>query len=279
MSNFIRTSNPATWQEAVKQLDEAKQQFKRLNGIMTPLEITFVRQELTEARERYRRAIENGVIGEHAAAVQNYQAKLEAINAEQRAITNSWDAAQLAAEMQVASMRIDAAAKNADLETLQTIYQEAKDSGDRVKLRAAAEALQTATARIPAEAQDRHGESMRRAVNLMQKRSADDLAGLRSSPTLEAAHQAAAETQAALIQAHEQIYQTAEVMDELAPNGSVILNMNLSKEAERIHIDGAGNIGIREDVKTIPSQPVRRWTEPQKWTEQEKLLYNIKDEK
>ena len=270
MSTFLSNSNPATWQEAVKQLDEAKRQFNKLHGIMTPLEIKFVRQELSEAREKYRQAIENGVIGEHAAAIENFKAKLARVEEEKRAVTNSWNAAELGAQMQVYQKLVENAAGNADLGSLQTIYQEAKDSGDKYKIRAAAVAIQSASARTPAGAQDTHGEDIRRAVNLMRKQATRDLEALTNSPDLETAHQAAAEAVEVLNQAKRQIVSAAEAMDEVAPNGNVN-NTNLGHALARVTQDESGNLVIKDAIQPIPPQPAR------KMTETEKSFYQIKE--
>jgi hypothetical protein len=252
MSTFISNSTPSGWREAVKQLDEANRQFNKLYGIMTPLEKHFVTEQISEAREKYRQFIENGLISEHAAAINNYLSKLDNIERERRNVTNSWDAAELGAQMQVYQKLVEVAAGNADLGSLQKIYQEAKDSGDRNKLKAAAVAIASASARTPTGAQDIHGEDVRRGVNLLRKQAARDLEALDTSPNLQAANEAEGEARAALIQANKQIFQTADVMGELSQNGAIIHNFNLMKEAERVHIDGAGNIGIKIEETPTP---------------------------
>jgi len=246
MSTFIN-STPATWQDAVKQLDEANQQFRKLRGIMTPLENKFVSQEISGAREKYRKLIEDGVIGEHTAAIQNLKAKLAEVEAKKARVTNSFNGPELAAQMAIYSQRIEHASKNGDLASLRAIYQEAKDSGDREKLRAAAESLQSVTAKFPASAQDMHGNPAIRAVNVLEKQARRDLQQMQTSPELQEAHKAAAEAVEILNQAGKQILRTAEAMGEVAPNGSSIHNESFNHALDRVHQDESGNFILKEN--------------------------------
>lgn len=75
---------------------------------------------------------------------------------------------------------------------------------------------------------------------------ADDLATLRTSADLEVAHQGAAAVIESLNKAQEGIYEAAAAMGEIAPNGTSINNMNLTKALERVHLDENNNFVVKE---------------------------------
>jgi len=147
-------------------------------------------------------------------------------------------------------MRIDAAAKTGNLDSLQAIYQEAQESGDRVKLRAAAEALQNVTAKIPADAQY-HGKSMRRTANTIEKQAARDLRQLQTSPELQEAHQAAAQAVQMLDDARRQMVNANDAISDhsLSINQafSIPLELSFEKALERCTQDESGNFQFKEE--------------------------------
>jgi hypothetical protein len=254
----MSTRNINTWQDAVKDLDEANQQFKKLYSIMTPLEKHFVTEQIAETREKYRRAIEEGAIAQHTEAINNLKSKLARVESERRILANSWNQHELSAALQVAEMRINHAAKAGDLDSLKAIYQEAKESGDRVKQRAVAEAMQNVTEKFPTAAQDSHGESMRRSVNLMEKQAARELQKLQTSQGLEEAHKAAAQAVQQLDDARRQMVNANDAMSDrnlsLNQTLSIPLNMSFEKALERCTQDQSGNFHFKEE----PPAPVEK---------------------
>ena len=275
MSTFFSNSNPTTWQEAVKQLNEANQQFKRLHGIMTPLEKQFITQEIIEAREKYRSFIENGVLAEFSQAQTILKERLANLEREKARVINGFDQGQLAASMQVASMRIDHAAKNGDLDSLQAIYQEAKDSGDRVKQKAVAEALQSVTSKFPASALNSRGKPAKRGANILESQAARDLLQFQTGPELDQAHQTTAQAVDQLDYVRRQMVNVSETMSDRAlslnQTFSIPLISSFEKALERCTQDASGKFTFTDEVKPIPPQPARQYTET------EKSLYQIKE--
>jgi hypothetical protein len=228
MSALYRTSagpSPTDWQGMIKELREAKQERDRLYSIMTAYERQTVAEFIGGTREKYRPAIEAGALAVWEGAKANLKAALANVEAQRRKVANSWDASKLTPEMQVYSMRIDQATKadagRPDLEALQAIYQEAKDSGDKYKARAAAEALQGLVSKIPAGAQDKHGIDARQIANGIAKQARRDLQALQSSPELTQAHELTAAKVQELNAAKSLLYDTAAVLGELNPNDTL----------------------------------------------------------
>lgn len=184
---FSRT--PKDWRDMVKTVKDAKIEMARAWNIMTQYEQMSIQESIYAQREQYRPSIEAGILGGLKPAQKNLEAALKNVEAEQRKITNSWEAPRLAAEMQVASMRIDQAAKadagRFDLAAVQAIYREAQDSGDRYKQRAAAEAMQSLVSKVPAgSSTDPHGGDILLTVNRMAKQAGRDLEALKTSEGL-----------------------------------------------------------------------------------------------
>jgi hypothetical protein len=244
---FGNASTVNDWRGMLELLKKANAEYTAALPIMTPFERQGIGQSIKEKREQYRKSIEAGVIEQHTEAINNYKAKLSRVEAERRKIINSWDAAKLAPELQVYRLRVDTAAQQGSREALEAIYQEAKDSGDKYKLRAAVEALQNVNAKIPLTAMDIHGELVRQAGNHLETQAKNDLAALRTSADLEAAYKDTAAAVEAIKAAEKEIYRTAEVFQELAPNGAVFFNTTLEKAKDRVHFMADGSIGIKED--------------------------------
>jgi hypothetical protein len=249
MSALYRTSSrpsAATWQDAINEIKTANQERNRLLPIMTAYERQTVSEYISGLKEQYRPTIEAGVLATWNGAKENLRSALKNVEAQKRKVTNSWEAAKLSPELQVYTVRIAAAATNGDLESLKAIYQEAKDSGDRYKIRAAAEALQATVKKIPNDAQDSHGDLIRMTVNRMEKTAAADLENLRTSPELTAAHELASVKVSELDAARKLIVDTAQTFGELAPNESIIYNTNFNKALASVTQDAAGNIIFEE---------------------------------
>ena len=210
--------------------------------IATPLE----QKKIYEHRKYFRDVVEDGTIAEHDAAIRHYQAALKGVEEEERKIINRWDVARLNTEMQFQAARIDRAAKSGNLAELQGIYDEAKQSKDAYKIRAVCEALQASVAQVPLNARDSRGNEMRRGVNVMQNTTRRDLEGLRTSPGLQAARNAAARTGDALRQASGEIYETARALDDMNFNGTV-KSYKLDKELSRVKITRMGNLEVEMD--------------------------------
>jgi len=249
--NFSGSQSISNWRDMVKYLEKVNAKFQQNLPIMTRYEAASINADIVERKEYYRRFIETGVVGMLEDAKASYKSSLKDVEAQKAKITNSWDASKLAPELQIFSMRIDKAAKDGDRAALEVIYAEAKNSGDRYKQRAAAEAIQNAIEKVPANAQDSHGTSMRRAVNLMQKTAADDLAQLQTSPELQAAQQKAAAVVEEINAARISIADAARAFREEAPNGT-ILNTKLQKALDSIRVGEDGNPEIVEERPPTP---------------------------
>ncbi len=134
-----------------------------------------------------------------------------------------WDAQKLAANMQVYQARLDQAVAVARgnpvdlLERLKAIYNDAEDSGDDVQRRAAAEVLKIADSKVRGSVND---PGVLEIHGLTQE-AERDLAGLRTSPELEAAHKTAAVAFHDMNRRRDEVYKVADALGELFPNGTL----------------------------------------------------------
>jgi hypothetical protein len=221
LSRTLKNQSAADWQGMIKEINTAAQERARYLPIMTQFERESVANYLGDLKDQCRPAIEAGALAAWNTAKANLKAAFEKKATARRKLINSWDAGKLAAEMQVYSMRVERAAKAADLEALRGIYSEAFESGDRFKVRAAAEALQGAVNLIPVNAQDSHGVDMRRGANRLVNQANRDLEALQTSPELTQADELAAVRVNELNQAKGAVFEAAETLGDTAPNGTL----------------------------------------------------------
>jgi hypothetical protein len=250
LTYFGNASIANDWQGMVDHLKKANQEYRAASGIMTPYERQSIGQSIAEKREQLRPTIEAGALAVWEGAKANLKAALANVEAQRRKATNSWDDGKLAPIMQVYSMRIDQATKadagRPDLAALQAIYAEAKDSGDRYKIRAAAEALQGVVSKIPAgSAPDPHGTDARMIANGIAKRAGRDLEALKTSPELTKADELAAAKTQELNAAKSLLYEAAEPIDGVFPNGTM-RNSRFIKALESVTQDDEGSFVFKE---------------------------------
>jgi len=211
---------PQGWMAMVKYLKEAVVEENRVWNLMTDYEKLSIQESISEMREQYRPTIEAGALGNWWSVVRDLKAALATVEDEKRKNTNSWDAAQLAAEMQVAVMRVNQAAKSDagrfDLAAMQAIYQEAQEAQDRYKLRAVCEAMRSLVSQVPAVSDpDPYGTDPRLVANRMANQAKRDLESLKNSEGLVKAHAAAEVKVNELAQAKGVLLDAAEALGDM----------------------------------------------------------------
>lgn len=220
-------------------------------SIMTQYERLTVAEYIHGLKEKYRPMIEAGAVGQWYAAAHGVVDAQANVENERRKIVNSYDTAKLANELLVMETRVDQAVhahgNHPDLAALKEIYEEAQDSGDRLKQRAAAEVYQSLVSKIPAGLQDRHGHDARMVTNRLEVRAANDLEALKITPALIAALEAKDKKRDELKRAENLIFDTADALGGLNPNGTMNnAALVFITALESVTQDEEGNFSIKE---------------------------------
>ena len=183
-------TNGGDWLAKLNQIREARQEFEKIERILTPYEKQTIYGNIKADAEANYSRVYNGVKARLDAAVGNYKSaaakRADAIAKE----INSWDAAKLNAEIQAFQMRVGMELGKRDAQgilsgqpaarRIEVLYQEAQASGDPYKMRAAAEVLRAAdTEKLPDE--------QRMDVQLLARAAGDNLEALRNTDEIKAA--------------------------------------------------------------------------------------------
>lgn len=138
--------------------------------------------------ERDGEYIRQGAIGEYRSKLMEFQKAQAAHKKEIEREANRWDTGKLSGEMAFVNQRIEAAlgTGNDPVSEFKALFEDAKVSGDRHKIRAAAEALRGALGKVKTDNMD-----TRRALNLLGKQADAELRQMRVTPEMEKAEEAA----------------------------------------------------------------------------------------
>jgi len=197
MGRIIYTDTRAvkSWRDKLAEIKAAEQTYREYYSIMTPMEREVNRKEVSKITSQYAPAITQGVLQLHENALQKLKRADQKVKQEKRKEIASWEAARLAAEMQVYEMLIDHAVhtepgksdfRETTAQRIEKIINEAKASGDKYKQRAAAEVLKAALSNTSGLDDD-----ARLQVNHMAQQSKAELEKIRTTPELEAAYEEA----------------------------------------------------------------------------------------
>lgn len=181
---YNQQQNNNDWMSKLDQIKAARKEFEKLQGIMTPYERQTIYGGMqAEAKANYSR-IYNGVKERFEAAKSNYKAAAAKRAAAIAKEINNWDTARLNAEVQAFQTRLSMELGKKDAQgaftgqpaakRIAALYQEAQASGDKYKMRAAAEVLQAANFdSIPRE--------QRMDVLMVSRAASDNLEALRNT--------------------------------------------------------------------------------------------------
>jgi hypothetical protein len=210
------------WRAKREEIKAARIELNAHFSIMTPYERIVNERAVLQRLELHENDVISGVIGEWNGTVTQLKERLEAVQKAQQREVARWEPVRLGAEMNVYTTLINQAiganvgsALEGDvLERLRTIYSEAKTSGDQYKARAAAECVRDLANRAA-------DLDSKRLLNRVAAQAKRDLAQMKNTPELEAAHQAAGEAVEALNTAQKELYNTAEALGYVNPNGTL----------------------------------------------------------
>lgn len=211
---FGRTSL-ADWRAAVKLIEAQRAEIRENSNIMSEYERLSHRREIEDTVAEWGSVIFAGISREYTTALEAFaKTKQDIDKAKMREIAR-WESGRLREEMDLLNMRVNMALKPRDAvfggakpaQEISALYQEALESGDPVKKRAAAEIMKGLTDRVSNLDQD-----TRLLVNRVSKQAEADLTQLRTTEDLQRS-----------IQAHQEAWsQVAQIWDEMRTVGQVI---------------------------------------------------------
>ena len=180
--------NGNDWLSKLNQIKEARSEYNKIERILTPYERQTIFGNIKADAEANYSRVYNGVKARLDAAVGNYKAAAAKRAAAIAKEINSWDAGKLNDELQAFSTRVNMEVGKKDAQgifsgqpaaaRIEALYQEALASGDRYKVRAAAEVLRAANVeKLPSEQQMQ--------VQLLARAASDNLEALRNTDDIQ----------------------------------------------------------------------------------------------
>jgi parvulin-like peptidyl-prolyl isomerase len=141
-----------SWLDHLEELKAARDEFRMYAGIMTQYEQSVIQRDIDARRAQAQPIIEAGILGEFQAAVAGYQAAQANLKQAKLAEARRFDTIKLKGEIEAVKALVDLALSSTSpafgfghgvskADHLKAIYQEAQESGDLLKRRAAAEVL------------------------------------------------------------------------------------------------------------------------------------------
>jgi len=241
------TPGSRSWVEELAEIGEALREYNDHLTMMTPYEQRAIGLSVYRRRDEIAPRIRQCAIAEWDQAIQNVRAAHQRVNAEKTKEAARWDSSRLHSEMELARSRvvnaIGAESSNGRIaqeswDMLDRIYQDAQQSGDIYKIRATDEVYLGLLSHVKSNDMDERMKAHGYGVRARQ-----DLAKVRTTPELEAAHKAAAETYDGLTEARKMLGVVAENLGFTAPNG-MIEDSEIDKALRRVTQNGRGPLLI-----------------------------------
>lgn len=241
--------NSGDWLAKLNQIREARQEFEKIERILTPYEKQTIYGNIKADAEANYSRVYQGVKARLDAAVGNYKSAAAKRAAAIAKEINSWDAGKLNNELQAFSTRVNMELGKKDAQgifsgqpaarRIEALYQEAQASGDRYKMRAAAEVLRAADVeKLPSD--------QRTAVLLMARSASDNLEALRNTDDIQ---NAIDQENAAIKQMQDEQKFVREAAEVMFDGGGQIFGRDVSnfgKLASTIKFEReAGNVKIK----------------------------------
>ena len=241
--------NGNDWLSKLNQIKEARSEYNKIERILTPYERQTIFGNIKADAEANYSRVYNGVKARLDAAVGNYKAAAAKRAAAIAKEIKSWDAGKLNDELQAFQMRVNMEVGKKDAQGIfsgspaaarvKQIYQEALASGDRYKMRAAAEVLRAADVeKLPSEQQMQ--------VQLLARAASDNLEALRNTDDIQ---NAIDQENAAIKQMQDEQKFVREAAEVMFDEGGQIFGRDVSnfgKLASTIKFEReAGNVKIK----------------------------------
>jgi hypothetical protein len=234
--NFINLRG--NWREQRDSFEEALKIARQNLEKMSQFERETIGKELKDFTEGQGKQILSQALEEYHAKLDDFCSKQAKVERERVKEIASWDPSRLAPEMQVFQMRVENALYADDpARELQSIYSEAKQSEDRYKLRAAADALRQVNRKsgsLPLEVKTK--------LNGVMQAAQRDLAEIRTTPGMEAAVAEAKQAFDVGIAAHKELQETDAIINMQDPNFNYFPSSPIVLRAlSRVQTDDRGN--------------------------------------
>ena len=241
--------NGNDWLSKLNQIKEARSEYNKIERILTPYERQTIFGNIKADAEANYSRVYNGVKARLDAAVGNYKAAAAKRAAAIAKEINSWDAGKLNDELQAFQTRVNMELGKKDVQgmfsgqsaasSIERLYQEALASGDRYKMRAAAEVLRAADVeKLPSEQQMQ--------VQLLARAASDNLEALRNTDDIQ---NAIDQENAAIKQMQDEQKFVREAAEVMFDEGGQIFGRDVSnfgKLASTIKFEReAGNVKIK----------------------------------
>ena len=241
--------NGNDWLSKLNQIKEARSEYNKIERILTPYERQTISGNIREDARLNSGKVYQGVKARLDAAVGNYKAAAAKRAAAIAKEINSWDAGKLNDELQAFSTRVNMEVGKKDAQgiysgqpaaaRIEAFYQEALASGDRYKMRAAAEVLRAADVeKLPSEQQMQ--------VQLLARAASDNLEALRNTDDIQ---NAIDQENAAIKQMQDEQKFVREAAEVMFDEGGQIFGRDVSnfgKLASTIKFEReAGNVKIK----------------------------------
>ena len=241
--------NGNDWLSKLNQIKEARSEYNKIERILTPYERQTIFGNIKADAEANYSRVYQGVKARLDAAVGNYKAAAAKRAAAIAKEINSWDAGKLNNELQAFSTRVNMELGKKDAQgifsgqpaavSIERLYQEAQASGDRYKMRAAAEVLRAADVeKLPSEQQMQ--------VQLLARAASDNLEALRNTDDIQ---NAIDQENAAIKQMQDEQKFVREAAEVMFDEGGQIFGRDVSnfgKLASTIKFEReAGNVKIK----------------------------------
>ena len=180
--------NGNDWLSKLNQIKEARSEYNKIERILSPYERQTIFGNIKADAEANYSRVYQGVKARLDAAVGNYKSAAAKRAAAIAKEINSWDDGKLNNALQAFQTRVNMELGKKDVQgmfsgqsaasSIEKLYQEAQASGDRYKMRAAAEVLRAANVeKLPSEQQMQ--------VQLLARAASDNLEALRNTDDIQ----------------------------------------------------------------------------------------------
>ena len=148
---FPRNNGEAmTFRDIVNKLKAFDDKVNRMWGVYTPAERIEAKEHRKSELIKHRPTLINGMRAELESAQSSVKRAEQLMKVAQKKEINSWDSTRLNSEMDIATKRISQAVKAENpTEAIQALEKEAELSGDRYKIRALGEMIQSKGKNLP----------------------------------------------------------------------------------------------------------------------------------
>ena len=240
--NYRINKPVTTWRDRLEIIKAAKKELSDYYSIMTTYERATAEREIGHLKEQNNPVITEGVLGEHEIAINRLNIAHRKVKRLTQAEIASWDAQKLAAEMQVYNMLIDQAVNTKSGATdsrvstttrLDKIYDEAWQSGDKYKQRAACEVMKS----LQGKASDPEAKI---TLNRFEQQAKQDLEKVRMTPELTKAYEEAEIDWQEYRTARQEVIRTSQDIGEGDPQ-QLYSGSPFSRAIRRVQIDRETN--------------------------------------